>query len=109
VAFANDGGFYVADTGNVRIQHFTAVGNFADAFADSLGEPRGLAVGPGGEVMVADPRCHCVHLFGPTGGQRAALHLPEFQPMDVACVGDTVWVLSSAPPALLRARLLRGD
>jgi sugar lactone lactonase YvrE len=35
VAFASDGTFYVADTGNRRIERFTAVGNFVAVFADS--------------------------------------------------------------------------
>lgn len=108
VAFATGGAFYVADTGNVRIERFAGVGNFESAFSDSLGEPRGLAVGPAGEVLVADPRRASVHLFGPTGGHRAELRLPDYQPLDVTIVGDTLWVLSASPPALLRARVLRG-
>jgi len=108
VAFASDGTFYVADTGNRRIERFTAVGNFIAAFADSLAEPRGLDVAGTGELCVADPRRRSVHLFGPTGVHRAELVFDRFEPIDVALVGDTLWVLSASPPALLRVRVLRG-
>jgi sugar lactone lactonase YvrE len=108
VAFASEGDFYVADTGRARIQRFSAVGNFETAFGDSLREPRGLAVGGGGELYVADPKRRAVLLFGPSGMLRATLALADWQPVDVTVVGDTVWALSAAPPALLRARVLRG-
>jgi sugar lactone lactonase YvrE len=108
VAFAPDGSFYVSDTGNARIQRFSAVGNFEIAFGDSLREPRGLAVGAGGELYVADAKQRAVHLFGPAGNRRATLALADWQPIDVTVVGDTLWTLSASPPALLRARVVRG-
>jgi DNA-binding beta-propeller fold protein YncE len=108
VAFARDGTYYVADTGNARLQRFSAVGNFEAAFSDSLGEPRGLAVGPGGEVYAADARQRAVHLFGASGIRRATLGLAKYQPVDVAAAGDTLWTLSASPPALVRARVVRG-
>lgn len=108
VVFAPDGAFYIADTGNARLQRFSAVGNFEVAFTDSLREPRGLAVGAGGELYVADAKERAVHLFGPAGNRRATLALAAWQPIDVAVVGDTLWTLSATPPALLRARVVRG-
>jgi sugar lactone lactonase YvrE len=108
VAFASDGAFYVADSGNRRIQRFTGVGNFAAAFGDSLAEPHGLVVTNTGELLVADPRRRSLHLYGPTGVHRAELRFDRFEPIDVALVAETVWVLSASPPALLRVRLLRG-
>jgi sugar lactone lactonase YvrE len=108
VAFAPDGAFYVADTGHARIQRFSAVGNFMLSFGDSLGEPRGLATGAGGELFVADARRESVHLYGPGGVSRAELRLPGRVPVDVAAVNDTLWILVTQPPALVCARVERG-
>jgi sugar lactone lactonase YvrE len=108
VAFAPDGTFYVADTGNARVQRFSGVGNFEAALQDSLREPRGLATSAAGELFVADAGRRSVHLFGPGGAHRAELHLRGYRPADVAAVGDTLWVLSVEPTALLRVRVLRG-
>ncbi len=106
--FAPDGTFFVSDTGNHRMQRFTAVGNFERTFADSLSEPRGCAVGGAGELYVADPDRRAVNLFGPTGILRQHLVLPEYRPIDVTVVGDTAWALSADPPAILRVRVQRG-
>jgi DNA-binding beta-propeller fold protein YncE len=108
VAFAPDGSFFVADTGNHRMQRFTGVGNFESAFGDSLVEPRGCAVGPTGELLVADPARRSVVLFSPAGIRRDELHVPDARPVDVTVVGDTAWALSADPPAILRIRVQRG-
>ena len=108
VAFAPNGAFFVADTGNHRMQRFTGVGNFETAFGDSLSEPRGCAVGEAGELYVADPGRRALHLYGPTGVHRDELLLPGYRPIDVTVVGDTAWVLSADPPAILRVRVQRG-
>lgn len=106
-AFGTDGSFYVSDTGNARVQRFTPEGTFWSAFADSLREPRGLAAGPTGEVLVTDPARETVVLFGARGSVRHELALPGRRPMDVTVVGDTAWVLVSEPPAVLRVRIER--
>ena len=108
VAFAPDGTFYVSDTGNARVQRFSGVGNFEAALRDSLLEPRGLVVSAGGDLFVADARRRSVHLFDAVGAHRAELPCAGFTPIDVAVVGDTLWVLSADPAALLRVRVLRG-
>lgn len=107
VTFAARGAFYVADTGNRRIQRFSSVGNFEAALADSLLEPRGLAVAPRGELFVADPGRRAVHLFGPSGAHRASLAVDLGTPIDVSVAGDTLWVLVIEPHALLRVRVVR--
>lgn len=107
VAFGARGAFYVADTGNRRIQRFSGVGNFEAALVDSLVEPRGLAVGQQGELFVADPGRRAVHLFGPTGAHRHSLAVGRGTPIDVSASLDTLWVLVVEPHALLRVRVVR--
>jgi sugar lactone lactonase YvrE len=108
VAFVPGGAFWVADAGNARLQRFSGVGNFESAVRDSLGEPHGLAVSAGGDLLVADVRRRSVHLFDAGGRHRFELGLEGFRPTDVAVAGDTVWVLSVEPAALVRLRVLRG-
>ncbi|RME87414.1 MAG: TIGR03663 family protein [Anaerolineae bacterium] len=79
IAFAPDGSFYVADSRNHRIQHFSAEGEFLGAwgaFADSnvapappgtFNEPWGVAVGPDGSVYVADTWNHRIQKFTANG------------------------------------------
>eukprot|EP01116_Phalansterium_solitarium_P006908 TRINITY_DN19338_c0_g1_i1.p1 TRINITY_DN19338_c0_g1~~TRINITY_DN19338_c0_g1_i1.p1 ORF type:complete len:509 (-),score=133.99 TRINITY_DN19338_c0_g1_i1:277-1803(-) len=50
------GNVYVADSGNGRIQVFSADGKFLFKFNDHLLEPRGLAISSNGRVFVADYR-----------------------------------------------------
>jgi len=79
IAFAPDERFYVADSRNHRIQHFSADGQvikvwgtFADqsAGAAPLGtfnEPWGVAVGPDGSVYVSDTWNHRIQKFSADG------------------------------------------
>ncbi|MBN1438927.1 MAG: TIGR03663 family protein [Anaerolineales bacterium] len=79
VAAAPDGSFYVADTGNHRIQHFGPQGDFLTAWGSFSGmeaaqapegtfnEPWGVAVGPDGSVYVADTWNYRVQKFAPDG------------------------------------------
>ncbi len=79
IAFAPDGTFYVADSRNHRIQHFSADGQvikvwgtFGDntdgkAPGGSLNEPWGVAVGPDGSVYVSDTWNHRVQKFDANG------------------------------------------
>lgn len=79
VAAAPDGTVYVADSGNHRIQHISADGqfmqswgNFADASkgaapGGTFNEPWGIAVGPDGSVYVADTWNHRVQKFTADG------------------------------------------
>jgi len=73
IAFDAKGGFYVADTGNFRVQHFDKArkwlanigkfGNEDGAFLD----PVGIAVGPDGLVYVSDDARNDVQVFMPAG------------------------------------------
>ncbi len=79
IAIASDGSMYVADTGNHRIQHLSADGdvlNIWGYFADgsqgdapggSFYEPWGIAVGPEGNVFVADTWNHRIQKFTSEG------------------------------------------
>ncbi len=90
VAFAADGSFYVADSRNHRIQHFSAAGELlnvfgemtpldpnttqplADAPAGTFTEPWGVAVGPDGSVYVSDTWNHRIQKFDADGNFIAA-------------------------------------
>lgn len=79
VAVASDGSVYVADSGNHRIQRFTAEGVFVTSWGGDGGcpdaapppgtfcEPWGVAVGPDGSVYVADTWAHRIQRFTPDG------------------------------------------
>lgn len=79
LAFAPDGTFYVADSRNHRIVHFTADGQQLEAwgsFADGVSapaplgafnEPWGVAVGPDGSVYVSDTWNHRIQKFTASG------------------------------------------
>lgn len=66
IAIAPDGTVYIADSNNNRIQHFSAAGQFLNAWGiagsmdsgnapgGTFKEPWGIAVGPDGSVYVAD-------------------------------------------------------
>jgi uncharacterized protein (TIGR03663 family) len=74
IAVGSDGNVYIADTGNKRIQVFSADGQFVRAFGGGgpldgqLEEPVGVAVGSDGNVYVADTWNQRVQVFS-QGGQ----------------------------------------
>ncbi len=90
IALDSEGNLYVADTGNARVQKFDAGGKFLSAFGsmgidsvgvidipspesegyriyDSFESPEAIAVGPSGEVYIADRRSGSVSVFDADG------------------------------------------
>ena len=79
LAVAPDGSLYVADSNNHRIQKFDASGKFllefgtfsgpnnANPASGTFNEPWGVAVGPDGNVYVADTWNHRIQKFDPNG------------------------------------------
>ncbi|NOY98380.1 MAG: TIGR03663 family protein [Chloroflexi bacterium] len=79
IAIAPDGSLYIADSRNHRIQHFSADGEFINAwgvFGDAslspappgaFNEPWGVAVGPDGSVYVSDTWNHRIQKFTADG------------------------------------------
>ena len=84
IAVGADGAVYVADTWNYRIQKFTADGQFVAKWgtyvnlvtgqqgADRTGlyGPRGIAIGPNGDLYVTDTGNARVVVYGPDGAFR---------------------------------------
>jgi len=79
IATADDGSMFIADSRNNRIVHVDAQGIFLNAFGSYgnvtdgeipgglLNEPWGVAVGPDGNVYVADTWNHRIQVFTPDG------------------------------------------
>ncbi|MGC8836916.1 MAG: PA14 domain-containing protein [Anaerolineae bacterium] len=88
VAVDRAGNVYVADTGNRRVQKFTADGALLQAFGEDadLREPFDLAVAPDGHLYVLDPQGDNVAHFGPDGEYlgRLAVGIGLFRPRGLA-------------------------
>lgn len=93
VASDRKGNFYVADTGNDRIQKFDADGKFVTLFGDpgeregKLKEPNGVDVDPEGNIYVTDARNHKVLRYKPDGTFDKEFMGPDsgfYGPRDVA-------------------------
>ena len=73
IAFASDGSFYVADSANKRIQHFSADRAFVTAWGSfgtgdgQFSDPIGVAVGSNGHVYVIDDVRDDIQVFDPAG------------------------------------------
>ena len=73
IVFDKDGGFYVNDPGNYRVQHFDTsrqwlsnIGQFGSGDGQFV-DPYGVAIGPDGDLYVADYTRADIQVFHPDG------------------------------------------
>lgn len=114
VAFTADGAFYVADTGNFRIQKFGPDRSFLLAWG-SEGEGDGqflavssIAVGPDGTVYVSDENRAHIQAFDPDGRFLRSIAVPTSEP-DVSVpagltvdAGGNIWLADFGANRILR-------
>lgn len=73
IATDDKGNFYVADTGNNRVQKFDASGKFLAVIGDPgeregrIKEPNGIAIDPEGDLWVTDASNHKILEYRPDG------------------------------------------
>lgn len=96
IAFAADGAFYVADTGNFRVQKFAPDRSFLLAWG-SEGEGDGqflaassIAVAPDGTVYVSDENQAHIQAFDPDGRFLRSIAVPPAEPYISVPAGLTV-------------------
>ncbi len=100
LAVDGSGNFWVADTGNDRVQRFSREGNLLHVFGKpGAGEgefhaPSGIAVGPKGNICVADTGNRRVQVFNAKGlflgafGKSGKLPGQFWEPVDLAVDGS---------------------
>lgn len=107
VAFAKDGGFYVADTGNARVQQFDQDRQFVRSFGKfgtdpgEFVEPLDIDLDAAGNVYVYDGSRIDVQVFDPEGTylRTAATHVGPYEAVDDA---GNVYVVDNDPVVLYR-------
>jgi DNA-binding beta-propeller fold protein YncE len=106
---AGDGRYYVADTGNARIQVFDAAGNFKSSFGEGkLREPNGVAVTEGGSILITDAGAGKLLKFDQGGNFLTEWAGPSpglYGPRDIAAgPGQTFYIVDQG-----RSRIVRFD
>ncbi len=98
MATASDGSIYLADSRNHRIVHLDAQGLYLNSWGNygnvmdgdtpggRFNEPWGIAVGPDGNVYVADTWNHRIQVFSPDGQ-----FLRMWASFDIAGTVDGFW------------------
>jgi sugar lactone lactonase YvrE len=90
VAVTNEGNVVVCDVGNNRIQEFDGDWRFVRQWGHrgegqaEFKDPCGIAVGPTGEIFVADTWNHRVQVFTPTASYVGAWQAGLFSPRGIA-------------------------
>lgn len=93
------GNFYVADTGNDRIEKFDADGKFVSIFGDpgeregKMKEPNGIAIDADGNIFVTDSHNHKVLQYSPDGTFSKEFNGPDtgfYGPRDIAVGSNKV-------------------
>jgi DNA-binding beta-propeller fold protein YncE len=112
VAFRPDGGFYVTDADNARIQEFDADRRFVRAFGE-YGEAQHQFIGPdsialdaAGNIYVME-NCgqrHWIHVFDPEGEHLRVIGSPDQGPFFTVTPDGTVYTFDEAALDLIRIR-----
>lgn len=112
IAADGEGNFYVADTGNGRIQKFSPKGEFIAVFGKQGGgdgelrAPRGIAIDSNGDVYVADEQNHRLVKFKADGSfikQWGEAELGLKYPRDIAFGADKqLYILDSGKARILK-------
>ncbi|MCU1678480.1 MAG: repeat containing protein [Frankiales bacterium] len=98
VGFTGDGQIWVADTGNGRLERFTATGALVQVVPGFV-SPTGLAVGPDGAVYVADAGADRVVKLLPDGSVDPAFDQgtwPGIRDVAVDPRGDSAYVVDAS-------------
>ena len=109
IAFAPDGGFYVADTGNQRVQRFdpnrtflTAWGSFGNEDGQFVA-PSAVAIGDDGSVFVTDDARHVIQQFTADGTFVQRIADGTAWPLSLATGGGgNLYYIAGLPPTLHR-------
>jgi sugar lactone lactonase YvrE len=112
VAFRPDGGFYVADSDNARIQEFDADRNFVRAWG-SYGEaedqfigPHGIALDEAGNIYVNETcgQRAWIHVFDPEGQQIRVIGTPTQGPFFTIDPDGTAYFFDTEAMDIIRVR-----
>jgi DNA-binding beta-propeller fold protein YncE len=112
VAFRPDGGFYVADSDNARIQEFDADRRFVRAWG-SYGEAEDQFIGPdsialdGAGNIYVNETCgqrHWIHVFDPQGEHIRVIGSADQGPFFTVAADGTVYTFDEAALDLVRIR-----
>ncbi len=112
IAFAPDGSFYVADTGNHRVQHFDAERTFLEAWGDfgtgdgQFASPSVITVAGDGSVYVLDDQRGDIQRFDADGTFDRSIAPGRVWPLSLATDADDNLLYVEGMPATLH-RLAR--
>ena len=108
LAIALDGSVYVVDSGNNRIQQFSAQGEFILSWGNEgtgdgqFNQPQGISIAPDGNVYVSDTKNNRIQKFDPQGkflqtwGNKGSINSLFESPVGIAVASDgSVYVADS--------------
>lgn len=97
VAVSKTGNIYIASSVDRSVQIFSAAGQAVGFLGSGAGEfalPKNIVVDPAGEnVFVVDTLDHSIRVYDPMGKFLARIDDYPNQPLDLAIVGSTLYVL----------------
>lgn len=99
-ALAADGSHWVADTNRNRVLHLAANGDVLGSFSGDLQRPRGIAIAPGGDLVVSNSNLNRVQRYAPDGTLVATLATVGSGPGQVRTPSN-VTIVGTGPTALV--------